>query len=393
MLARIQAFFRQETAGGIVLGLAAFAALVISNSPAEALYEAFVELPGEIRIGTDWLVLSKPLVVWVNELWMAVFFFLVGLEIKAEVLEGHLSSLRQALIPAGAALGGMLLPGLIYVVVNLANPEGLRGWAIPTATDIAFSLGVLQLMGSRVPASLKAFLTAVAVIDDLGAIVVIAVFYGHHLSPIMLWAAALGTAVLTGLNRLGVSKVMPYALVGGVVWLFMLKSGIHSTLAGVIAALAVPMRRRDGSSPVHEAEHLLKPWVTFLILPCFAFVNAGVSLAGAGISALFGSVPLGIMLGLVLGKAVGVYGGALTVMRLTGGGLPEGSNRQQFLAVCVLCGIGFTMSLFIGSLAFESLGPEYHRQLRLGVLLGSLLSASIGVWLMRRALREVPAAA
>jgi len=387
MLARIQAFFRQETAGGIVLGLAAIAALVISNSPAEALYEAFVELPGEIRIGTDWLVLSKPLVVWVNELWMAVFFFLVGLEIKAEVLEGRLSSVRQALIPAGAALGGMLLPGLIYVAVNLANPEGLRGWAIPTATDIAFSLGVLQLMGPRVPTSLKVFLTAVAVIDDLGAIVVIAVFYGHHLSPIMLWAAALGAAVLTGLNRFGVSKVMPYALVGGVVWLFLLKSGIHSTLAGVIAALAVPMRRGDGSSPVHEAEHLLKPWVTFLILPCFAFVNAGVSLAGAGISALFGSVPLGIMLGLVLGKTVGVYGGALAVMRFTGGQLPEGSDQQQFLAVCVLCGIGFTMSLFIGSLAFEALGPEYHRQLRLGVLLGSLLSASIGVWLMRRALR------
>jgi NhaA family Na+:H+ antiporter len=319
---------------------------------------------------------------------MALFFFLVGLEIKAEVLEGQLASVRQALVPAGAALGGMLVPALIYILINLGNPPALHGWAIPTATDIAFSLGVLQLMGTRVPLSLKVFLTAVAVIDDLGAIIVIAVFYGHQLSPLMLWAAALGAAVLASINRLGVVKVMPYALVGAVVWLFMLKSGIHATLAGVVAALAVPMHRPDGSSPVHEAEHLLKPWVTFLILPGFAFVNAGVSLAGVGASTLFGSVPLGIMLGLVVGKTVGVYGGAQVVMRLTGAGLPAGSSRAQFLAVCVLCGIGFTMSLFIGSLAFETLDADYHRQLRIGVLLGSALSASLGVWLRLRASRQ-----
>ncbi len=388
MMERIRDLFRGEAAGGIVLGLAGLAALLVSNSPLSGAYEAFVNLPGEIRIGADWLVLSKPLVVWVNELWMALFFFLVGLEIKAEVLEGQLASVRQALVPAGAALGGMLVPALIYTLINLGNPPALHGWAIPTATDIAFSLGVLQLMGTRVPLSLKVFLTAVAVIDDLGAIVVIAVFYGHQLSPIMLWAAALGTAVLASINRLGVVKVLPYALVGAVVWLFMLKSGIHATLAGVVAALAVPMRRPDGSSPVHEAEHLLKPWVTFLILPGFAFVNAGVSLAGVGVSTLFGSVPLGIVLGLVVGKAVGVFGGAQLVMRLTGASLPAGSSRAQFLAVCVLCGIGFTMSLFIGSLAFETLDADYHRQLRIGVLLGSLLSATLGVYLMLRASRQ-----
>ena len=388
MLERIRNLFRGEAAGGVVLGLAALAALLVSNSPLAGAYATFVNLPGEIRIGVDWLVISKPLVVWVNELWMALFFFLVGLEIKAEVLEGELASVRQALVPAGAALGGMLVPALIYILINLGNPPALHGWAIPTATDIAFSLGVLQLMGTRVPLSLKVFLTAVAVIDDLGAIIVIAVFYGHQLSPLMLWAAALGAAVLASINRLGVVKVMPYALVGAVVWLFMLKSGIHATLAGVVAALAVPMHRPDGSSPVHEAEHLLKPWVTFLILPGFAFVNAGVSLAGVGASTLFGSVPLGIMLGLVVGKTVGVYGGAQVVMRLTGAGLPAGSSRAQFLAVCVLCGIGFTMSLFIGSLAFETLDADYHRQLRIGVLLGSALSASLGVWLMLRASRQ-----
>lgn len=388
MMERIRDLFRGEAAGGIVLGLAALAALLVSNSPLSGAYEAFVNLPGEIRIGADWLVLSKPLVVWVNELWMALFFFLVGLEIKAEVLEGQLASVRQALVPAGAALGGMLVPALIYTLINLGNPPALHGWAIPTATDIAFSLGVLQLMGTRVPLSLKVFLTAVAVIDDLGAIVVIAVFYGHQLSPIMLWAAALGTAALASINRLGVVKVLPYALVGAVVWLFMLKSGIHATLAGVVAALAVPMRRPDGSSPVHEAEHLLKPWVTFLILPGFAFVNAGVSLAGVGVSTLFGSVPLGIVLGLVVGKTVGVFGGAQLVMRLTGASLPAGSSRAQFLAVSVLCGIGFTMSLFIGSLAFETLDADYHRQLRIGVLLGSLLSATLGVYLMLRASRQ-----
>lgn len=387
MLGRITGIFRGEAAGGVILGLAALAALIVSNSALESAYEAFVNLPGEIRIGVDWLVLSKPLVVWVNELWMALFFFLVGLEIKAEVLEGHLRSMRQALIPAGAALGGMLVPALIYTVLNLDNPPALRGWAIPTATDIAFSLGVLQLLGARVPLSLKVFLTAVAVIDDLGAIVVIAVFYGHHLSPLMLWAAALGAVVLATINRLGITKVLPYALVGAVVWLFMLKSGIHATLAGVVAALAVPMRRADGSSPVHEAEHLLKPWVTFLILPCFAFVNAGVSLSGIGISTLFGSVPLGIVLGLVVGKTVGVYAGARAVMWLTGGSLPAGASQMQFLAVCVLCGIGFTMSLFIGSLAFETLDPDYHRQLRIGVLLGSAIAASVGAWLMVRASR------
>ncbi len=387
MLRQFKTFIQSPSAGGIVLGLAALAALVVSNSPLAHLYQQLVDLPGEIRIGTDALVISKPVVVWVNELWMAVFFFLVGLEVKVELVEGHLAPIRKALVPAGAALGGMLVPALLYAALNAGDPAALHGWAIPTATDIAFSLGVLQLLGPRVPVSLKAFLTAVAVIDDLGAIVVIAVFYGHHLSAVMLWAAALGTAVLVALNRSRVVSVTPYVIAGAVVWLFLLKSGIHATLAGVVAALAIPMRRDDGSSPVHELAHALQPWVAFLVLPAFAFLNAGVSFEGAGVEAILGTVPLGIVAGLVLGKTCGVYLGAKATMWLTGGALPEGANGRQFLAMCTLCGIGFTMSLFIGSLAFEALGSEYQSQLRLGVLLGSALSAVIGCLLMVAASR------
>ena len=271
----LRRFLGAESAGGIVLAVAAALALLISNSPWADHYEALRQLPGEIRLGGDLLVLAKPLVVWVNDLWMAVFFFLVGLEIKREFVEGELSNREQAVLPAVAALGGMVVPALLYAAVNHADPLALRGWAIPSATDIAFALGVLLLLGKRVPVSLKIFLTAVAIIDDLGAIVVIALFYTAQLSLPMLMGAAGCGLVLWGLNRAGVRRVEAYVLVGLLLWTFVLKSGVHATLAGVATALAVPMRDADGDSPLQSVEHGLHPWVAFGILPVFAFFNAG----------------------------------------------------------------------------------------------------------------------
>ncbi len=382
MLTGIRRFIESESAGGVVLALTALLALIISNSPWSGVYEAFVQMPGEVRIGGDRLVLAKPLLVWVNDLWMAVFFFLVGLEIKREVLEGELADLRQALLPAVAALGGMVVPALIYAAINWGHPVALRGWAIPTATDIAFALGILMLLGDRVPASLKVFLAAVAIIDDLGAIVVIAVFYTEQLSLTMLVAAGVGAALLWGMNRARVVSIGPYVVVGLLIWVCVLKSGVHATLAGVIAALAIPLSDGKGGSPLRTAEHALHPWVAFVVLPLFAFVNAGVSLQGVSLQTLLLPVPAGIVLGLLLGKAVGVFGAAWLLMQFGGANVPQGATRLQFFAVCVLCGIGFTMSLFIGGLAFEGLGAELETQLKLGVLGGSLLSALLGVGLL-----------
>ena len=390
MIGSIKRFIASESAGGIVLAIAAVVALVVSNSSLAPLYRQFVEMRGELRFG-EWLVLSKPLLLWVNDLWMAVFFFLVGLEIKREVLAGELASVKQASLPAAAALGGMVVPALIYVALNHADPVSLRGWAIPTATDIAFALGILMLLGPRVPASLKVFLTAVAIIDDLGAILVIAAFYTVKLSMPMLAAAGAGIVVLVLLNRAGVTSIGPYAVVGLVVWVCVLKSGVHATLAGVVTAMAIPLRDRHDGSPLETAEHALHPWVAFAVLPMFAFVNAGVSLQGVSLGTLAQGVPLGIALGLVLGKAVGVFGAAWLLMRITGAGLPEGAGMRQFFGVCVLCGIGFTMSLFIGSLAFEGQAAEFETQLKLGVLGGSLLSALLGVGLLMGAPRAVAA--
>jgi NhaA family Na+:H+ antiporter len=379
---RVRTFIESESAGGIVLALAALAALIVSNSPLSGAYQALLELRGEVRIGDAWLVLSKPLHVWVNDLWMAVFFFLVGLEIKRELMVGELASARQASLPVVAALGGMLVPALIYVAINRADPVALRGWGIPMATDIAFALGVVVLLGSRVPASLKVFLTAVAIIDDLGAIVVIALFYTEDISLAMLLAAGIGLAALVALNRAKVSSLGPYVIVGLLVWLCVLKSGVHATVAGVVTALAVPLRDREGRSPLAIAEDALHPWVAFAILPAFAFVNGGVVLAGITPPALLAGVPLGIAAGLVVGKAVGVFGASWLLMRLGGARLPEGSTWRQFFAIAVLCGIGFTMSLFIGGLAFENQPASYQTQVKLGVLAGSLLAAVAGSLLL-----------
>ena len=389
MITSIRRFIASESAGGVVLALAALVALVVANSPLGPLYREFVGLRGEVRIANDWLVLAKPLLLWVNDLWMAVFFFLVGLEIKREVLAGELASVKQAALPAVAALGGMVVPALIYVALNHADAVALRGWAIPSATDIAFALGILMLLGSRVPASLKVFLTAVAIIDDLGAIVVIALFYTAQLSPAMLLAAGGGIVLLALLNRARVMHIGPYVVIGLAIWVCVLKSGVHATLAGVVTAMAIPLRTDDGrarrGSPLETAEHALHPWVAFAVLPTFAFVNAGVNLRGVSIDTLLQGVPLGIALGLVLGKAVGVFGASWLLMRATGAGLPAGASTRQFFGVCVLCGIGFTMSLFIGGLAFAGQNVGYDTQVKLGVIGGSLIAGLLGVALLLRA--------
>ena len=392
MINRMRRFIASESAGGVVLALAAIVALGVSNSALGPAYERFVHARIELRIANDWLVLSKPLLLWVNDLWMAVFFFLVGLEIKREVLAGELASLKQASLPVVAALGGMAVPALIYGALNHADPVALRGWAIPTATDIAFALGILLLLGSRVPASLKVFLTAVAIIDDLGAIVIIALFYTEQLSGSMLAAAGGGIVLLLMLNRARVQSIGPYVVVGLVVWLCVLKSGVHATLAGVVTAMAIPLRGKGaGHSPLETAEHVLHPWVAFAVLPMFAFVNAGVSLQGVSLGTLTQGVPLGIGLGLVIGKAVGVFGASWLLMRFAGIGLPPGTTTRQFFGVCVLCGIGFTMSLFIGGLAFAGQGAAYETQVKLGVLCGSLASGLLGVALLLSARRSVVA--
>ena len=382
MISSIRRFITSESAGGLVLALAAVAALTVANSTLGLAYREFIGLRGEVRIGNDWLVLSKPLLLWVNDLWMAVFFFVVGLEIKREVLGGELDTVKKALLPASAALGGMAVPALIYAALNFGDALALRGWAIPMATDIAFALGILMLLGSRVPVSLKVFLTAVAIIDDLGAIIVIAVFYTDHLSMPMLAAAGGGALLLLLLNQWRVSSVGPYVVIGLFIWVCVYKSGIHATLAGVVTAMAIPLRDDDGGSPLQTAENALHPWVAFGVLPMFAFVNAGVNLQGVSLGTLAQGIPLGIALGLVVGKAIGVFGASWLLIRITGAGLPAGASTRQFMGVCVLCGIGFTMSLFIGGLAFAGQDPSYETQVKLGVLGGSLIAGLLGVALL-----------
>jgi Na+:H+ antiporter, NhaA family len=381
----LKRWFQHPAAGGTVLALAALAALIVSNSSWSSHYAALTHMPVDVRLG-DALRINKPIVVWVNDLWMAVFFFLVGLEIKRECVSGDLRTPRQAALPAVAAVGGMLVPALIYAAINARDTTALHGWAIPAATDIAFALAIVLALGPRVPTSLRVFLTAVAIIDDLGAIIVIALFYTSQLSWPMLVAAAACLSVLAALNRLGVRRVGPYVLVGLVMWVCVLKSGVHATLASVLTAMAVPhtMPGDDADSPLLQAEHALQPWVAFMVLPAFAFVNAGVSLAGASLATLMQPITLGIALGLVVGKAVGVFGAVQAMLALKFAPMPEGASKRQLLGVCLLCGVGFTMSLFIGSLAFEGLPASYDTQVKLGVLLGSCVAALLGVAVLWR---------
>lgn len=374
-------FLRLESAGGLLLVAAAALALICSNSPLRHAYDDLLKIPVEVRFGS--FAIAKPLLLWINDGFMAIFFLLVGLEVKREVIEGELSTPAQVVLPVVAGLGGMVVPALIYLLCNHGQAATLNGWAIPTATDIAFALGILSLLGDRVPVSLKIFLTAVAIADDLGAIVIIALFYTADLSIPMLLFAAVAIAVLIGLNLLKITRIAPYIVVGVILWVFVLKSGVHATLAGVAVAFAVPLKTVDtqGRAPLHQLEHSLHPWVAFGILPIFAFANAGVSFAGVTVTALAEPLPLGIALGLFVGKLVGVCGASAALVRLGLARLPEGTQWRQLVGVAALCGVGFTMSLFIGSLAFD--GPEYFTPLRLGVIVGSTLSGVTGYLLLR----------
>lgn len=378
MRSLINRFLQLEAASGLLLIIAAIIALIVNNSPLSHLYVSFLDVPVAVQIGP--LEIAKPLLLWINDGLMALFFLLIGLEVKREVLEGQLSKPSQIILPATAAVGGMLVPALIYWFINRDNPATLAGWAIPTATDIAFALGVLALLGKRVPVSLKLFLMTLAIIDDLGAIIIIALFYSGELSSMALMLAGGCLLALLGMNRLGVKKLAPYLIVGLVLWVCVLKSGVHATLAGVALAMFIPLGAggKKDTSPLLTLEHALHPWVAYAILPLFAFSNAGVSLVNASAESFTHSVPMGIAIGLLLGKTVGVFGLTWMAIKLRLATLPAGANWGQVLGVAILCGIGFTMSLFVGSLAFPSGVSEYAGEDRMGILTGSLFAALIG---------------
>ncbi|MBY0422437.1 MAG: Na+/H+ antiporter NhaA, partial [Parvularculaceae bacterium] len=347
VLAKIQDFLRLGSASGILLGLAALIAIFAKNSPLAPLYDGVLGVPIAVSVGA--FEIAKPAHLWINDALMAIFFLLVALEIKRELLEGELSSFDKALLPLIAAAGGVIAPAVIFASINWQDPTALRGWAIPSATDIAFALGVLSLLGPRVPTSLKVFLLAIAIIDDLAAIIIIAAFYTSDLSVQSLALAAGGVASLIALNIAGVRRAAPYLLVGLVTWVFVLKSGVHATLAGVVTGLAIPMRPRgeDGQSALHQLEHGLHPWVAFGIMPLFAFANAGVSLEGLSVAALLQPVPLGIALGLFFGKQIGVFVFTWVAVMLRLVAKPAGASWVQIYGVACICGVGFTMSLFI----------------------------------------------
>lgn len=375
-------FFRLQAAAGIVLMAAAALAMIVANSPWQGAYEAFRHLPIGISVGDFALV--KGAEHWINDGLMAVFFLLVALEIKRETLCGQLSSREQMLLPVLCAIGGVAVPAILFWAVNQGDATALRGWAIPTATDIAFALGILALLGSRVPLGMKLLLSTIAVVDDLVAILIIAIFYTHDLAAHQLAWAGAGVGLMLLLNWRGVKRLWPYLFLGALVWYFVLKSGVHATLAGVVTGLLIPLRgdTADAPSPLESLEHTLHPWVAYLVLPLFAFANAGLALGDLQMSDVLAPVPLGIVLGLVLGKPVGIVAVAL-IARATGiARFPEGMDFKAMLGLGMLCGVGFTMSLFISNLAFASIGGHFGEASVLGVLCASVISALAGwVWL------------
>ena len=373
-------FFKLEAASGIVLLFAAVIALVISNSELSNIY--FSTLERYLFIGINNFGLKLSVLHWINDALMAIFFFFVTLEIKREFLQGELSNIKQALLPIIAAVGGMVIPALIYVFINLGDGETLKGWAIPSATDIAFSLGVLSLLGSRVPLSLKVFLTALAIIDDLGAIVIIALFYSGDLSIKYLSLMLLAFIILLVINKFKIKKFLPYLIVGIFLWDFTHNSGIHATIAGVLLAMTIPHRKKDKDfSLLIKVEHAISPYVAFGIMPIFAFANAGVSLEGLSFSSLLDKVPLGIVLGLFVGKQLGVFVFSYISIKLKIAQMPSNTSWYNFYGVGVLTGIGFTMSLFVGNLAFAE-SMQYMDGVKIGVLTGSLLSTLFGYFLI-----------
>jgi len=385
----IDEFIQKESSSGILLIFTTILALILSNTALAPFYESFLHIPVEIRVGA--LHLDKSLYHWVNDGLMAIFFLLIGLEVKREVLEGHLSSLKQIVLPGAAAIGGMLVPALIYLLFNQDNPIALNGWAIPTATDIAFALGILSLLGNRIPVSLKIFLMALAIMDDLGAIVIIALFYTTDLSTLSLIIAGISLTTLVILNFFGVAKKAAYFIVGLVLWISVLKSGVHATLAGVALAFTIPLNAQNENnqtfSPLKEIEHGLHFWVAFFILPLFAFVNAGVNVTEISLNQMSGSVPMGIILGLFLGKQLGVFGFSWLAIKLKIAQLPENTNWIQLYGASILTGIGFTMSLFIVSLAFED-DTIFQYTDKLAILVGSFLSGIVGYLVLRKGVQK-----
>lgn len=387
MTAIIRKFLRLEAAGGLLLIIAAIVALIMANSPAQGLYQQFLDIPISVKISS--LELDKPLILWVNDFLMAIFFLVVGLEVKRELLQGSLAGKDKAIFPAIAALGGMLAPALIYLLFNGADEVTRQGWAIPAATDIAFALGVMALLGRRVPTELKVFLLALAIIDDLGVIVIIAFFYTSSLSLVALGLAALCVALLVFMNWRRVENTAAYLVIGLILWVCILKSGVHATLAGVIVGFLIPLRGTNNTKPSEELEHVLHPWVAYMILPIFAFANSGVQLNGVTFDGLISTLPLGIAAGLLFGKPLGIFLFSWISVKLGFAKLPESINLKQVFAVSVLCGIGFTMSIFITGLAFDGLDDSYSTYSRLGILIGSTLAAFLGYFLLRVVLPKI----
>ncbi len=391
MVSYLREFFKLEASGAILLLVGTILGLVFANTNLAALYNYFLDVPVAIQIGK--LEIAKPLLLWINDGLMAVFFFLIGLELKREFLEGELSNPSQIVMPLMGALGGMIVPALIYVYFNFNDSIAIKGWAIPAATDIAFALGVITVFGTRAPISLKIFLTSIAIFDDIGAILIIALFYSANISIFSLICAAVVIIVLFILSKKGVKSLTPYIVLGVILWVAVLKSGVHATLAGVVLAFFIPMydkssEKDEAHSPLVKLEHDLHPTVAYFILPVFAFANAGVSFSGITFSNLIDSIPLGIAAGLIVGKQIGVFGFSYIGNKLGIAKMPEGTNWLSIYGVSVLCGIGFTMSLFISSLAFENQGTEYIAESRIGILLGSVVAAALGYFILSVGLKK-----
>lgn len=384
----VKRFLKLEAAGGILLFFAAVIAIILNNSPWTHFYTAFLAMPVAVHMGA--LHLAKPLLMWINDGLMVLFFLSVGLELKREILRGHLASAHNIILPAVAALGGMIVPALIYFAVNAHHPVFVKGWAIPVATDIAFALGILSLLGSRVPTPLKLFLLTATIFDDIGAIIIIAVFHTTGLSAVSLIVALCAVIILILLNRFRVHAITPYALVGIVLWVAVLKSGVHATLAGIILALTIPVNtgKEGQASPLHRLENLLLPWVSFAVLPIFAFANAGVSFSGVAPGAFSNGIAWGIILGLFIGKQVGIFVFTWVLVKLRISHLPKQVRWIDVYSVGVLCGIGFTMSLFIGTLAFGSHQSPQMVSVRFGVLIASILSGILGYCFLFMSLRK-----
>jgi len=373
-------FIKHEAASGILLILAALLALTLDNSPLSWAYESFLSLPLSISAGS--FSIAKPMLLWINDGLMAIFFFLIGLEIKRELLEGELSSLNKATLPMVAALGGLIVPALVYTAFNHADDYAMQGWGVPIATDIAFALGILSLLGKNVPTSLKILLLSLAIIDDLSAIIIIAIFYTSKVSLMALVLSGIGLIGAILLNRFGVRKVAPYILLGVFMWVCVLKSGVHATLAGVLLAFTIPLNVKDGGeSPLKTLEHSLHPWIAYFIMPIFAFANAGVSLKGMSIDQFTTPLSLGIFCGLFFGKQVGIFSFIWIATKLKICALPNNVGWRHIYGLSVLCGVGFTMSLFIGTLAFED--PEIGKQVQIAILAASLISATFGYFILR----------